>query len=85
MSLDALIVPNDPTSLAVSTGQAYGYGAEHGGGLSVPPSASAELTGSIPKAGGGGGVRLKLLPLIRVDQQGASSTSNGPFSLIFCL
>lgn len=67
----------------MSTWQAHRCGAEYGG-TSAPIFANTELTETIPKAGGGGGgIKLKLLSLTRVDQQGGSSTNNGPFSFLF--
>lgn len=54
----------------------------------VPPLiANANLTEAIPREGGGGGIKLKLLSLIQVDEQtGFFSTKKGPSHFFFpCL
>lgn len=56
------------------------------GGMSLPSFANANLTEAIPREGGGGDIKLKLLSLTRIDQRsGVFFYQKGPVSLLFSL
>lgn len=87
-SLDAIIFPNDAEPLATSTWQAHGYStAEYRGKFQPPrlpmPISQKQSQRKVVE----GGIKLKLLSLIQVDQQGFFffPINKGPFSLFFFL
>lgn len=76
-----------PSLLLQALGECMAAALLDTGGMSLPSFANANLTEAIPREGGGGDNKLKLLSLIQFDQRsGVFSTKKGPSHFFFpCL